>query len=74
MANYGWKRSFLLFLDSAATVDVLTASNNDVNFVKTQTVQSRPPFHALANFIFCLPPELPRDIAFIPSILKREQR
>ena len=38
MANYGWKRSFLLFLDAVATVDVLTASNNDVNFVETQTV------------------------------------
>ena len=26
------------FLDAVATVDVLTASNNDVNFVETQTV------------------------------------
>ena len=26
------------FLDTVATVDVLTASNNDVNFVETQTV------------------------------------
>ena len=34
MENYGGKWSFLL-LD----VDVLTASNNDVNFVETQTVQ-----------------------------------
>ena len=25
------------FLDAVATVDVLTASNNDVNFVETQT-------------------------------------
>ena len=25
-------------LDAVATVDVLTASNNDVNFVETQTV------------------------------------
>ena len=33
MVNYGWKGSFFLFLDSAATVDVLTASNNE-----TQTV------------------------------------
>ena len=38
IVNYWWKRSFLLFLDSAATVEVLTASNNDVNFVETQTV------------------------------------
>ena len=26
------------FLDAVATVDVLTVSNNDVNFVETQTV------------------------------------
>ena len=26
------------FLDTVATVDVLTASNNDVNFVETQTI------------------------------------
>ena len=26
------------FLDTGATVDVLTASNNDINFVETQTV------------------------------------
>ena len=26
------------FLDTVATVDVLTASNNDVNFVETQSV------------------------------------
>ena len=28
----------------------------------------------LANFITCLPSEIPRDIAFIPSILERVQR
>ena len=38
MANYGWKWSFLVFLDAEATVDFLTASNNEVNFVATQTV------------------------------------
>ena len=38
MANYGWKRSFLLFWDAAATVEVLTARNTDVNFVETQTL------------------------------------
>ena len=27
------------FLDVVATVDVLTASNNDVNFVETRAVQ-----------------------------------
>ena len=26
------------FLDAAVTVDVLTESNNDINFVETQTV------------------------------------
>ena len=77
------------FFGAVTTVDVLTACNNDVNFVEAQTVhfacllnrrfvlrdkQSRPRFLALANFIFCLPPEIPRDIAFIPSILKRVQR
>ena len=45
MVNYGWKWSFLLFLDSAATVDVLTASNNDVNFVETQTVHFARPLN-----------------------------
>ena len=29
MANYGWKSSLLLFYDAVATVDVLTASDND---------------------------------------------
>ena len=28
----------------------------------------------LANFSTCLPPEIPRDIAFIPAILERVQR
>ena len=29
----------LLFFNAVATVDVLTASNNDVNFVETQIVR-----------------------------------
>ena len=75
------------FFNAVATVDVPTASNNDVNFVETQTVTfcmtikssfryerinkvDRDRFLALANFIFCLPLEIPRDFAFIPSILK----
>ena len=33
--------------------------------------QSPPRFLTLANFTFCLPPEIPRDIAFIPSVLER---
>ena len=28
----------------------------------------------IVNFIICLPPEIPRDIVFIPSILDRVQR
>ena len=34
-----WLRVIIFtYLDAVATVDVLTASNNDVNFVETQTV------------------------------------
>ena len=77
---YGSKWPLLLFFN---------AVENDVNVVETQTVhfawllnrrfvlrdkQSRPRFLALANFTYCLPPKLPRNIAFIPSILKRVQR
>ena len=29
MANYGWKSSLLLFYDALATVDFITASDND---------------------------------------------
>ena len=29
MANYGWKSSLLLFYDAVATVDFITASDND---------------------------------------------
>ena len=36
--------------------------------------QTRPRLLVLANFITCLPSEIPRDIAFIPSILERVQR
>ena len=38
MANYGWKGSFVLFLVAAATVEVVTARNTDVNFAETQTL------------------------------------
>ena len=37
IANYGEEVIIFSFLDAAATVDVLTASNNDVNFFETQT-------------------------------------
>ena len=36
MANYGWKSSLLLFYDAVATVDVLTASDNDEKLFETQ--------------------------------------
>ena len=38
MANYGWKVIIFTFLDTVATVYVLTASNNDNNFVKIQSL------------------------------------
>jgi len=37
MGNYG-ESDHCYFLDVVATVDVLTASNNDVNFVETRAV------------------------------------
>ena len=72
------------FLDAVVTVDVLTASNNDVNFVETQTVHFPWPwtwawtsfrFERINKvdrdfFIFWLPPEIPRDIAPIKSECK----
>ena len=37
--NFIWVEvTFVTFFDAVATIDVLTASNNDVNFVETQTV------------------------------------
>ena len=74
---------------AVATVDVLMANNYDVNLAKTRYVHSAWPWNrrvvlielinstrllVLANFITYLPPEIPRDIAFIPSILERVQR
>ena len=41
---------------------------------KQTNKQTRPRLLVLANFTTCLPPEIPRDIAFIPSILERVQR
>ena len=43
------------------TTDVLTANNNDK--------QTRPRLLLLGHFITCLPPEIPRDIAYIPSMM-----
>ena len=38
LANYRWTRSFFFLLDAAATVDVLTASRDDVKLVEARTV------------------------------------
>ena len=65
----GGQDHFFFLLDAAATVDVLTASKDD-----KQTRETRPRLLVLANFITHLPPESPRDIAFIPSIVKRVQK
>ena len=67
----------ITFLYAVLTVGVLTASNNDMKLVETRTVHFariklsfgfegiNEPL-VLANFVTCLPPEIPRDIAFIP--------
>jgi len=70
------------FLYVVATVDVLMANSNDVNLTKPRYAHFTWPWDryshvwplVLANFITCLLPEIPRDIAFIPSILERVQR
>ena len=39
MANYAWVEVIIVTLfSSVATVGVLTTSNNEVNFIETQTV------------------------------------
>ena len=63
---------------------VLTANNNNVKLVETRTVHfaclklssclNQPRLLILENFNTYFPPEIPSDIAFIPSILKRVQR
>ena len=74
----------ITFLYAVVTAGVLTASKNDVQPVETRTVhlarlkssfrfEGRNKLLVLANFITCLPPEIPRDIAFIPSVIKRVQ-
>ena len=60
-------------------------SNKDVQLVETPTVhfapllnrsrfeineQTRKLLLVLANFVTSLPPEIPRDIVFVPSFLK----
>ena len=73
-----------LFLMQYRTSGILTANNNNVNFVETRAVHfaclklsncfNRPRLLVLANFNTCFPSEIPSDIAFIQSILKRVQR
>ena len=70
------------FLYAVAVVDVLMANSNHKNLAKPRYAHftwlwdrySHVWLLVLANFITCLPPETPRDIAFIPSILERVQR
>ena len=59
------------FFNAVATVDVLTERNNNVNFVETQIRFERI---YKVDLDFSHSPWMPRDIAFIPSILKRVQR
>ena len=59
------------FFNAVATVDVLTERNNNVNFVETQIRFGRI---YKVDRDFSHSPWMPRDIAFIPSILKRVQR
>ena len=59
------------FFNAVATVDVLTERNNNVNFVETQIRFERT---YKVDRDFSHSPWMPRDIAFIPSILKRVQR
>ena len=78
------------FFNGVATKDVIVASNNDVNFVETQTVHfawlNRSLFHfEIINKVdldfsqrqilsFVCPLKYHLIFAFIPSILKRVQR
>ena len=91
MANYGWKWSLFPFLDTAATVHVLTASDNDVKTCRSSncTFSARLKLWSRSERInkldcdysywqmfswVCSAPEIPRDIAFIPSILKHVKK
>ena len=66
MGNYGWKWSFLY---AVATVGVLTASNKDIikSLIRFEGINK---LIVLANHIT----KIPRDIAFIPWIIKHVQR
>ena len=78
----------VIFFIAVGTVDVLAASNNYVKLVETCCIfckskialsfledkQTRLRLLVLRHFITRLPPEIPRDISFTPSILERVQR
>ena len=59
------------FLNAVVTLDFFTASLKRRLVLRERT---RPRSVVLENFIICLPLEIPRNTAFIPSILKRVQR
>ena len=77
MAKYRWKWS-LPFFNGVATVDVIVASKlilpklnphilrDSIGVLFWENKQSGPRFLAMANFIVCLPPEVPLDIRFYP--------
>ena len=78
MGNYGWKWSFLY---AVAAVGVLTASNNDIKLVETRNVhfaqiKSLIRFEGINKLIVLANQitKMPRDIAFIPWIIKHVQR
>ena len=55
---------------------VISSTHNNLPLDKGEKIKSsaRPRFLVLEDFIFCLPPEKPRDITFIPSVLRRLQK
>ena len=73
-----------LLKDAVATLDVLIASNNEVKLVNTRTVhfaRLKSSFcfkrinkldrdYSYWEIYQCLPPDIPRDIDFMPTILK----
>ena len=82
MEKYGG-RDRCYFFNTVVTVDVLTESHNDVNLVETSSwtidfanLKLPPRFETYCQILTLFAPlsEIPRDIAFIPSILKRGQR
>ena len=59
----------MLLIHAVANVDVLTASNNDVKPVETRTVHlvSFCSYWQILSLV--LPLEIPRGIAFFPTVL-----